>query len=394
MSFLTGNALGSCACGCASDITSVIALVPFNFYQKQLAGSASGAPGTGIPTTTKIGQPDLSNNSGKFLRRIVSIELWGGAYTGVLDTQFNRDTGEETTNRDDSIPGFIQMSWFLTYAGIAYGGWHVTNVVSSDRLVQMTLYGYDFGVPSFVGTATIQYLDEVEYQQAAADADALLATVTLLGSGYTAIDGSTLRTTGAATPAATTALYTGKSLVVSKHTACTVPGTTIFVNWPNSDPAQIIGNTLPAADTWPIGTSGKQQPVAAHGAPGFIQQPFLFGDERFFRWPPAVNGEAYFFKPGSDDYYGSQNPLHKIDFVVSMKSALSFSSGIQTYSEAVYDPTNNLWTTGTIYKPAMTAGQHVFEPTDLGAAFGYLSADWGQPTNSPVGAGGGQTSEL
>ena len=387
--------LGKCGCCGASEINSVIALVPFNFYQKQLPGSASGAPGSGISTSTKIGQPDFSNNTGKFLRRIVSINFYGGSLTGILDTQFDRDTGEETTTRDDSIPGGNQMSWYLTYTGIASAGYHVTNVISTDRLVQMTIYEYFLGVPSLVGTATIQYINEVEYQQAAADADALLGTVTLLSGGYTAIAASTLSSTSS-TPMATAAAYTGSSLVVTKRTGCVAAGFTgdYFMNWPDASAAQIIGNTLPAADTWPIGSNGKQQPVAAHGAPGFIQRPFQFGDERFFRWPPAVAGSAYFFNPASDDYYGGQNPLHKIDFVVSMKSALSFSSGIETYSEAVYNPSNNLWTTGAIYKPAKLPGQHVFDPTDLGAAFGYLSADWGQPTNSPTGAGGGQTSEL
>lgn len=379
MSFLTGNALGGCACGCSNGILSVIALVPYNFYQKFKPGTASNS--SGIPTSTTIGQPDLTNNTSKFLRRIVTIDLYGGSLTGVLDTQYDRTTGAETTNRDDSIPGGNQMGWYLTYAGIVAAGYFVTHVVASDRRVVMQLGYMSMGVRTFLGTATIEYLDQVDYFMAADDATALLSNVTLLANGYTVIDPTTLRYLGAATPVATTYAFSGNSIVICPPTLVVEPGHLVYVNWPNANPVQLVENTKQSdALIWGL-TSGKQRTVAARGIPGFI---FISGyyDERAFRWPPATLGAAKVFEPQSNSYYDQQNNQQKVDFVCSMKTVSSFSA-IQDFVEAAYDPSVNLWSSGSVAKPMPALGQIIFEPSDLGAAFGTLAVAWDMPTNAP-----------
>jgi hypothetical protein len=378
------NGLGKCGCRCAGNtgLVQLVSLVPYNFYRQLIAGKVSGSIGTNISSTPKIGETSPILNSVKFLTRKISIYEAGNVLIGYKLSRFDRTTGVETILHDDSIalsgsnPNYINL--FTSYATIPYGVYAVT---ATDSFA--TLYLFSF--PAFDdGKVTIELTDPVTYADATSDAAALLSNATLLApaSGYTAIKPADLRTTGLAAPAAGTELASAyRSLLICYNTQVATASKTAFVNWPGTG-VQLIENNQCIPTTW---QGGQRLVVAARGVPVKIGYPFSSADSSWLEWPPSSTGNLLFPIPTSTTSAPANSTY---DFVACMSSAFTFASGIDSFVEQVYDPLTNSSVMSPLALPALLQGQHIFLPSDLGAAFGVLAAVWGAPALSTVAGAG------
>lgn len=431
--------IGKCGCRCGGDpyVRAVLSVVPFNFFQSFKPGVVdSGSPTVALPSTTAIGRPDYTDNTSKYLRRVIG-NTFTGSYVVDHDETFTRTTGQWPGYPGSFIiVGVNPNDWWDN-------GWDYSTNAPTDAFtspanpttdnyniiyrIEATAFKVTFfwrlHQVGFFGTITKDYttvwelFNEVTYLAATADANALLADINLLvnRSTLTVIDPTTL--SNASSPLASTGVGTPyRSFIVCQNLKV-LQNAAIYANWPASGHQQIGNGAVPITPVVAY-FGGRGIPVCAQGIPAIIT-----GSTSVFmnRFPDAGN---VFTDPSP--HVGSQlqirwDPLtavsnatdtSRIDFLVSMKTALKFNAGIENFLSVEFDPIHGYWSQGPTGGSA-APGEHIYTPDDLGGVIGAKVALWNLPTgpatpqieggtagsSSGAGsgsqyAGGGDTNEL